>query len=103
MTKLFASGVLVALFAGGALAQQAPEYIPASAEADPLSGEVHDGLAMVIREAALGPDPVWADDSLEAQGDGQAEILEESDVETEVEVTWFSESEVEETWLETAE
>jgi len=103
MTKLLASAALVALFAGGAVAQQAPQPIPASATMDPLSGEVHDGLAMVIREAELGPDPVWADDSLEAQGDGAAEILEEIGYETEVEITGFSESEIEEFFPEDAE
>lgn len=85
------------------MAEQAPQPIPASATVDPLSGEVHDGLAMVIREAELGPDPAWADDSLEAQGDGEAEILEESEVETEVEVTRFDESEIEEVSFEVAE
>ena len=97
MTRLFASIALAAAFCASAAAQDAAQVIQASADLNPLSNEVHDGLAYAIMEAELGPDPAWADDSLEAQGDGEAEIVEYDDLETEIDVTTYAESEVEET------
>lgn len=103
MTRLFASAAVAAAFCAGAIAQEAPQIFQASAELDPLSNTVHDGLAYAIMEAKLGPDPAWADDSLEAQGDGEAEIIDNDTIETEIEVTRFSESEVEEIAWQAAE
>ena len=103
MKTLFTSAALAVFLCANATAQEAAQVIQASAELDPLSHEVHEGLVYTIMEAELGPDPAWADDSLEPQGDGEAEIVEYDSLETEIEVTAYAESEVEETGPYTAE